>query len=301
MLLSRDSLPQTIYLLIATSGFATLSWEVIWQIKATLALGISAFGTAITLAVIMGGMSLGGFFMGNVFRNGSALKATRLYGLLEIIIGLSGLFLNTAFKNIEKIDSWAFINMPYGISLVYVLGIIAVLLVPTFCMGATLPLFGSISKALQVSIAKLYSLNTLGAASGILFVAFLLIQLFGVTYTIWIIGTINIVIGISAWLLIPNQFGFFTETSDTSSLVQPFSFKIIFIVFVTGFATFVLEVAWFRSFADVFQNTTDVFAIILACVLLALSFSAKKISILKQKKRLKMKKNKLFLRLLQKK
>ena len=35
------------------SGFAALSWEVIWQIKSSLALGVSALGTALTLAVTM--------------------------------------------------------------------------------------------------------------------------------------------------------------------------------------------------------------------------------------------------------
>jgi hypothetical protein len=61
---TKNSLSSTLYLLIAASGFATLAWEVLWQIKATLALGISAWGTAITLAVIMGGMSLGGLLNG---------------------------------------------------------------------------------------------------------------------------------------------------------------------------------------------------------------------------------------------
>ncbi len=85
-----------IYLLIASSGFATLSWEVIWQIKSTLALGASALGTAITLAVTMGGMGLGGFLMGKVLQNSRRLQAVRLYGSLEIMVGFAGLFLNKA-------------------------------------------------------------------------------------------------------------------------------------------------------------------------------------------------------------
>ena len=38
-----------IYLLVILSGFAALSWEVMWQIKSSLALGVSAWGTAMTL------------------------------------------------------------------------------------------------------------------------------------------------------------------------------------------------------------------------------------------------------------
>ena len=45
---TRNSLAWFISLLITLSGFAALSWEVIWQIKSTLALGVSAWGAAIT-------------------------------------------------------------------------------------------------------------------------------------------------------------------------------------------------------------------------------------------------------------
>src|SRR5271155_4651472 len=92
--------PRTvIYLLVLSSGFAALAWEMLWQIKSTLALGISAQGTAITLAATMGGMSIGGFVMGHMLRKSQPVQAIRLYGLLELIIGLAGLFLGAAFQN----------------------------------------------------------------------------------------------------------------------------------------------------------------------------------------------------------
>ncbi len=49
----------SIFLLVFASGLAALSWEVLWQHYASLALGVSAIGTALTLAVTMGGMTLG--------------------------------------------------------------------------------------------------------------------------------------------------------------------------------------------------------------------------------------------------
>ena len=39
---------------IGLGGCAALSWEVLWQIKSSLALGVSAWGTAITLAFMDG-------------------------------------------------------------------------------------------------------------------------------------------------------------------------------------------------------------------------------------------------------
>jgi len=44
-----------IKLLVLISGFSALSWTVIWQLLSSLALGVSAWGTALTLAVTMGG------------------------------------------------------------------------------------------------------------------------------------------------------------------------------------------------------------------------------------------------------
>lgn len=286
--ISRDLPARIIYFFIALSGFATLSWEVIWQIKSTLALGVSAWGTAITLIVTMAGLSIGSFLMGKALHKGSPVQALRLYGLLEIIIGVAGLFLMPAFSILAKLDSIAYAGMPSSISLVYILGIILVCGIPTLCMGATLPVFGLISREYQVSIAKLYSLNTLGAAAGVLVVALIVIPLLGVTHTIWAISSLNIIIGTSAclffadgWVSAPSQ-----QNDLDQSQLPPASLTNIIIVFVTGFATFTLEIAWFRSLLSVYPNTTEVFAVLLACMLLALGLAAKKVPSLKKKKKL---------------
>ena len=49
---------------VAVGGMAALSWEVIWQLQTSLSLGVSAVGTALTLATTMGGMTLGSLAMG---------------------------------------------------------------------------------------------------------------------------------------------------------------------------------------------------------------------------------------------
>ena len=133
--------------------------------------------------------------MGKALSNGLSLHAIRLYGLLEVMIGIAGLLLNYAFGGLEKLDKWAYAAGPFGMSLVYILGIIAILGVPALCMGATLPVFGAITQKYPASIAKLYSLNTLGAAIGALGTAFIILPLFGVTHTIWTLSTINLIIG----------------------------------------------------------------------------------------------------------
>ena len=57
-------MPLAVLALVLAAGVAALSWEVLWQLQSSLALGISAKGTALTLAATMGGMSIGATLMG---------------------------------------------------------------------------------------------------------------------------------------------------------------------------------------------------------------------------------------------
>jgi predicted membrane-bound spermidine synthase len=224
--------------------------------------------------------------MGHALREGLSVRAVRLYGTLECVIGLAGLFLNAAFRAVERLDTWAYAGMFGWASLVHVLGIVVVLGIPTVCMGATLPVFGLIAGQFQVSIAELYGLNTLGAATGSLFVALVLIPLLGITTTIWVIAGINIAVCMGAWLLDPGArvAGVQLPGPDAPG-AQPVSYKHIFVVFVTGFATFTLEIAWFRSLSATFPDNADVFAMMLACVLIALGLASRSVPKLKQKKK----------------
>ena len=284
---TRNSLARrAICLLVVSSGFATLSWEVIWQIKSTLALGVSAWGTAVTLAVTMGGMSLGAFLMGRALREGLPVRALCLYGALECLVGLAGLLLNTAFRVVEQFDTWAYAGMPGSASLVHILGIAVVLGMPTICMGATLPVFGLLAGQFRVSIAELYGLNTLGAAAGSLFVALVLIPLAGITHSIWVVAGINLAVCIAAWRLDPGVRTSAAPLADTvAPAPPPVSLKETFIVCVTGFATFTLEIAWFRSLAATFPDSADIFAIMLACLLLALGLASRNVPKLKQRQK----------------
>src|SRR5688572_25218869 len=109
-----------ILILILLSGFAALSWEVIWQLKISIALGISAWGTALTLAVMMGGMCLGSLIMGRMLRDTtSPVTALRLYGTLELLIGLCGILLHDTFQILEKLDSWTYAIFPSSSSIIY--------------------------------------------------------------------------------------------------------------------------------------------------------------------------------------
>ena len=86
---------------VATGGLAALSWEVVWQLQTSLSLGVSALGTALTLATTMAGMTAGSLVVGQRLRRREAAAPLRLYGLLELAIGLAGLALPVGFALLE--------------------------------------------------------------------------------------------------------------------------------------------------------------------------------------------------------
>ncbi len=275
-----------IYGFVLLSGMAALVWEVLWQVKSSLALGVSAWGTALTLAVTMGGMSIGALTMGKILKNRTVAKPERIYAGLEWIIGIAGFFLGALFSAVEKMDTAVFFQSPGAAPAVFILGIAAAIGIPTLAMGATLPVLGLMSQRWNASIAIIYGLNTLGAAAGTLIAAFVLIPAFGVAHTIWVISALNIIVGVLAWIFSSYGPDFVARAAEEkTSVVSKYSFRTsLAVVFVTGFATFALEVAWFRSLRAAFMSTTDAFAIMLSCVLIALGTAPVFIAGLKKSK-----------------
>ena len=278
------------HIFVLLSGLAALSWEVLWQVKSTLALGVSAWGTAVTLSMTMGGMCLGALAMGQCLRRKDSVRPMRIYGILEILVGLSGFLLPFLFQQIENADTWVYINQPQYEPYVFISGIVATLTLPTLCLGATLPIIGLMARQYKTSIADLYGMNTLGAAAGALIAALLLIPALGITMTIYVVASLNILIGITAMVMdhkanedVAVNHTIATKKKKRAVSTTPFV-RAMFMVFITGFVTFALEIAWFRSFRAAFMSTTDAFAVMLASVLLALGLAARYVSIVKAKK-----------------
>ncbi len=270
-----------LFVLVAAGGAAALSWELLWQVHAALALGVSAAGTAATLAVLMGGMAVGAVVIGARLRRGGEFNPLRIYAGLELTIGLSGLLLTPLFALLEQIDSALYQSWPGGAVVWHLIGITAILGPPAVAMGASVPVFGLLARRYQISISALYSWNTAGAALGVLGAAFLVLPALGMFQSGMLIAAINLTIALAAWRLPCPQ-----ESQDqpsarsalptqSSTLAFPFA---CFVVFATGFATFGLEVAWFRSLRAAYFSTTYTFAILLAAVLVPLALAAAKVN-----------------------
>jgi predicted membrane-bound spermidine synthase len=255
------------------SGAAGLSWEVLWQHHATLALGASALGTAITLCCTMGGLMLGALAMGRLSPRLAAVRPLRLYGALEFVIGVSGLALAPGFAWLEHIDRWLYLRVPAAALVAHVAGIALVLGPPTMAMGASIPVFRLIATQGTGRVAVLYGLNTLGAAAGVLATAFVWLPALGVDTTTSFTVTLNLAVATLALLLREAAPAPAAAPAPVATPAQ-LDARELWVVAGTGMATFMLEVAWFRSLRAAFQSTTDSFAIVLAAVLLPLGVAA---------------------------
>ncbi len=281
--MSRRALRVGTQAAVALGGVAALSWEILWQLEISLSLGISALGTALTLAATMGGMTVGSLAMGRFLRGRRGIRPLPVYGALEAVIGVSGLALVPGFAWVERIDASVYALSPTLAPMVHVLAIVLLLGPPTLAMGATVPTFALLGRHTGSSVARLYGINTAGAAVGVLLLSFVIMPRLGVTGACLAVASVNALVWAAMGLLqrasraaledgaapIPAM-----QAETEARCLHP-DLAAQLVVFCTGFVTFALEVAWFRSLRAAFQGTTEAFAIILASVLIPLAVAAR--------------------------
>jgi len=267
-----------VHAMVVVGGVAALSWEVVWQLQASLAFGVSATGTALTLAATMAGMTVGALAAGAWLRGRSVARPLRLYGLLELVIGLAGLLMLPGFGLLEVLDARAYALSPTLAPVLHALGIVLLLGPATVAMGATVPVFQLVARSYGTSVSALYGMNTAGAAAGVLLLSFVLLPSFGVALTCVLVASLNGAVFVFSRSVRPGV----AATGPGPALparpaaelrLAPGLAQLA--VFCTGFVTFGLEVAWFRALRAAFWSTSSTFAIMLAAVLIPLAVGAR--------------------------
>lgn len=256
-----------LWLAVALSGVAGLSWEILWQHHVSLALGLSVQGAAITLAALMAGLGLGAHLASRLARAGKIARPLRAYAVAELVVGAGGLAVAPALSLVALADTALFARSPLLASLVQTAGISLPLLVPATAMGATIPLLAGCAGEHRTSVGTLYALNTAGAVVGVVAGTFALLPAVGVASTAVVAAAVNLAAACIA-MLVDRRIELAAPAHreparvDTSALA---------LAFLSGFVTFVLEVSWFRSIRAAYQATTETFAVVLAAFLLPLA------------------------------
>jgi spermidine synthase len=187
------------------SGFAALLYQVIWQRLLVLFSGADLYSVTIIVASFMGGMGVGHLAGGHVADRVSPRTSLLCFAGAELAIALFGFFSRALYYDFlyNRVGA-AQIPAPALALLLFIS-----LLVPTFFMGASLPL---LSRALASRLERaasvigiLYGVNTLGAATGALMSTWVLLPRLGLDGSIRVGVVFNV---LCAFIVLPAVAGF---------------------------------------------------------------------------------------------
>ena len=271
---STKSLLFTATILFFLSGACSLFYQVIWVKLLTLQFGSSAWSVSTVVSSFMAGLGLGSFWAG---RNAKVLRRPFLtYAWLEIAIAVFGLLSLPIFQNLDIIVGFSKHSFPSFFHVLRFVIVFAILLLPTFCMGATLPvLIAGIARfhPMEKTAGTLYGVNTLGAAFGVLTCGLFVLPLVGVTNTI--IGAV--VIGVAIGLLaiyydkkFSVSFAENKEQEHTKKAQGSAPLVLLAIVFFSGFISLSCEISWTRLLLPIVGSSTYAFSIILLTFLIGI-------------------------------
>ncbi len=251
---------------VLAAGGSGLTWEVLWQHHTGLALGVSAYGTAVTLAAMMAGLGCGGLLAARLACRGAFRRPLFAYGLAELAVGAGGLCVPLGLSVLATLDTAVYAASPTVAGLLHLLGMVLLLLLPATAMGATLPILAPYAERVGLSIAALYAANLLGAVAGVLVSTFLLIPWLGIFQSALVAAGVNLGV---AWWAVSRRAAGATQPPEPRRAWPPL--RALVLAATSGCVVFALEVAWFRSLRAALQSTTESFALILASFLLALA------------------------------
>jgi spermidine synthase len=274
------------FLFFFLSGFCSVLYELVWLRLSMAQFGVTTAMVSIVLSVFMAGLGLGSWASGRwLHLRGDSLQfpALRLYALLELLIGVSGVAVpyelgwgRSILERLELSSSPAY----YSASGIWV----ACTLIP-WCalMGATIPVGMRAIRQMRAreagrSFSYLYTANVAGAVVGTA-LPLLLIELLGFRGTLWVGAACNGVIAMAAIVLSrksPKESPAAAEPVAKLIANSTSGGGIVALLFLTGLTSMGMEVVWVREFTPYLGTVVYAFAGIL-CVYLAATFIGSRI------------------------
>jgi len=276
------------------SGACGLVYQVAWTRMLTLIFGASVFAVSTVLMTFMGGLALGSYLFGRI---ADRIKyPVRLYGILEIAIGVYAFFLPLILKQYDFLyvtffraaDPSFFTLLLFRFTLTA-----ALLILPTTLMGATLPILSAFVtrnlKSVGWSTGSLYALNTFGAVLGCAAAGFYLIGRFGILQTIHIAVAANVIIGAFMYLAFSRWQTLEAEDADTSQAAhvgdvrtsetpavypQPIVRLVLLFLGLSGFCSLGYEVLWTRALVYHLNISVYAFATMLTTILVGIALGS---------------------------
>src|ERR1051326_1001573 len=263
-----------LFLLFFVSGFCGLVYQVVWTRLAFATFGIITPVLSIVISTFMVGLSVGAWAAGSRVENlvrRTRLSAMFFYSCAEVGIGLGAFVVPKLFEAGGRL----LLNLGQSNSAAYLVAsalILALSLLP-WClfMGATLPLMMAYVREKdpenQGGFIFLYLANVLGAMTGTILAAFVLVECVGFQHSLWVAAAGNFSIAvIGAFLgwrpqIVPS--GPSSPQAMAVPLIQDNSGTyFMLILFCTGFSAMAMEVVWTRLFTPVLKTQVYSFALV---------------------------------------
>ena len=234
------------YLATVLTGFSALCSQVIWQKYLAILVGSEARSLTLVIAIFLSGLAIGYYVFGLITerKKWSRTLLLKLYGYIEL---LTALYIIVFCVYFEFLKTLSFHSPPYFI--IDVLISLLALLLPTFLMGASIPILTATlpnnSQEVNILHAKIYGWNTLGACFGVLISGFYLLPTFGLNLSLILVGSINL---LAALVFIRNPLKgdvYKQEQLPVIPSVLPNRFYIFF-TFLTGAVVISFEVFFIR-------------------------------------------------------
>ena len=260
------------------SGFSALLYQVVWQRMLGCFAGIDVYSVTITVAAFMGGLGCGSLAGGQIADRVSLGARILIFCAAETAIALFALASKWLYYDLLYLR-WGWLgNSPILLPVVLFL----TLLVPTFCMGVTLPVlsksFVDRIEAAPPVVGYLYGCNTLGAAAGAFCTTWILFRRFGFENILQLGAILNGVAAIGAWLvwsrLRTRKVTLADEARTEAARAEPARFSMavwLLIYALSGFVALGLEIVWFRFFGVLQKSTAFTFGNLLSVYLIGLA------------------------------
>ncbi len=262
------------------SGFCGLSYQTIWIRLAYAHFGITTHVLSVILSVFMLGLALGSWAGGI-----GAVPLSRwtgrtiffFYAAVEVFTGLGGCVVPWLFS--QGRQSLLSLGAADSASYLFFSGLVILVSLLPWCiaMGATFPLgmqfIREKNSTEKESFSFLYLANVLGACSGVLATAFILVEWLGFNGTLKTASSINFAVGTGSLIwafLLPAPLRVDTPIGNSQALKQNAAhFWYPALLFSTGFISMAMEVAWVRDYTPILGNEVYAFSGLLAVYLFA--------------------------------
>lgn len=200
---ARFYTPEVILILggFCVSGIAALIYQIAWTRIFSLLLGSSVYAFSLILTAFILGLAVGTMVFSRLCGRFQDLK--KVFGWLQVGIGLSALAALPWFGNVPMVNRWVYLNWSLNFNSIQgsnFLIIFSLIFIPTFLMGAQFPvvvrLVARDLKTLGHHVGTAYASNTVGTILGSFIGGFLLIPVIGIQNAILAAILINLVLGV---------------------------------------------------------------------------------------------------------